>query len=351
MTKKSNQIGLPPGSIVYTGSKELTKIPIHYLKYNAKVCEDLEFSNQGEVLLHRSKDDAMDWYDIRGLHDTQLIHKIGEMYEIHSLVLEDIADVSQRPKFEEYEKGIFITMKALNFDVNSLKLEREQISIFFQKGILFSFQESESDLFAAVRKRIVSGKGRIRERSADYLAYAIMDSLVDQYYTVIEKIDLVLENLEDHIMDEQAISQKGRIHKLKKEIIGLRKTVMPLREVVSRFAKAEHPMIEDRTQVFVRDLYDHTIQIMDSVDSLRDLLYGLQDLFINEVSFKMNQVMQMLTIISAIFIPLTFLAGLYGMNFENIPELNGKYNYFILLGVMLAIFLFLLWYFKRKKWL
>jgi magnesium transporter len=216
---------------------------------------------------------------------------------------------------------------------------------------VISFQETQSDLFVAVRNRIQSGKGRIRQKGADYLVYSLIDVLVDNYFIVLEDIEEEIESLEDRMLENQDIKDKSTIHHLKKELLKIRKSIAPLREAIGRFAKTDNPLVEEGTPVFIRDLYDHTIQIMDTVESFRDLLNGLQDLFISEVSFKMNQVMQMLTLVATIFIPLTFLAGIYGMNFENIPELTWKYGYFIFWGFIVVVFVGLVIYFKRKKWI
>jgi len=276
---------------------------------------------------------------------------LGKAFEIHPLVLEGVADVHQRPKFQEFQKGNSVTLKAISFNKERQEISTEHISIYFRPGFLATFQESDTDLFAAVRKRVKGASGRIRQRGSDYLCYALIDEIVDNYYLVLEEVEEVIETLEDRLLSSQDIRNKGEIHELKKQLMILRKSIAPLREAIGRFAKSESAYIDDSTKVFVRDLYDHTIQVMDSVENYRDMLIGLQDLFLSEVSFKMNQVIQVLTIISAIFIPLTFLAGLYGMNFEYIPELHYRNGYFILLGVMAVLAAGLVIFFKRKKWL
>ena len=217
--------------------------------------------------------------------------------------------------------------------------------------MVLTFQEDHTDLFAPVRKRIHSGKGKVRQRGADYLAYALADNLVDHYYVVLDLIEDQIETLEDSLLEKPDGSTKEKIHHLKKEMIRVRKSIAPLREAISRFSKSDSPLIEENTVTYIRDLYDHTIQIMDSVDNFRDVLNGLQDLYISEISFRMNQVMQVLTIITTIFVPLSFLAGLYGMNFDNIPELHFKHGYFILLGVMFLVAVGLLLGFKKRNWL
>jgi magnesium transporter len=351
MRKKREQTGLPPGSVIFTGNQKVEKILIHYIQYDSETLKQKVLDNHAETIFHQSPENKVDWYDIRGLHDLELIQLLGTAFDIHPLILEDIADVHQRPKFEEYDNGNFISIRALKFDKSTNKISTEQVTLFFKKGFLLSFQETESNLFEAVRQRIQSGKGKIRQRGADYLAYAIMDVIVDNYYLIMEDIEDVIELLEDRIMEDQDANIKGEIHRLKKELLVLRKSISPLREAISRFSKTDSPFVKESSLIFIRDLYDHTIQVMDMVESYRDMLNGLQDLFVTEVSFKMNKVIQLLTLISTIFIPLTFLSGIYGMNFDIMPELHYENGYFVLLGVMTVIFVGLLIYFKKKKWI
>lgn len=351
MKKKRKKTGMAPGSIVFTGDKKVDRIQVHYLKYNEQILEENEFDTQIHSEFKKPSDTHVDWYDVRGMHDIELIGRIGQFFNIHPLVLEAIADINQRPKFEEYQNGNFIAIRALHFDKTNARLHSEQVTLYFRKGLVFTFQERETDLFADVRQRINGERRKIRASGADYLSYALLDVLVDHYYIVLDDIEEVIEELEDNLMNGiQDVSSKTQIHELKKELLIVRKSVAPLREAISRFSKSESPLIEEKTYAFLRDLYDHTIQIMDMVESYRDMLNGLQDLFITEVSFKMNKVMQLLTIVSTIFIPLTFLAGIYGMNFTNMPELHWKYGYPILMGLMFVITIVLLVIFKKKKW-
>ena len=345
------QPGLPPGSVVFTGDRKVDKIAIHYLQYNEMHIVDNVLDSHMSAVFKPTQEGMVDWYDLRGIHDEQWIEALGKTFEIHPLVLEGVADVHQRPKFQEFQKGNSVTLKAIAFNKQANEITTEHITIYFRPGFVATFQESDTDLFAAVRKRVKGASGRIRKRGADYLTYALIDEIVDNYYVVLDDVEEVIEDLEDRLLGSEDIRNKGEIHDLKKQLLILRKSIAPLREAIGRFSKSESTFIEESTRVFVRDLYDHTIQVMDSVENYRDMLVGLQDLFLSEVSFKMNQVIQVLTIISAIFIPLTFLAGLYGMNFEYIPELHYRNGYFILLGVMAVIAIGLVIFFKRKKWL
>lgn len=351
MSNHRKKIGLAPGSVIFTGDRKVDKVLIHYMQYDEENTIDKEIDSHSENIFNASPLDKVNWYDVRGIHDTKLIELFGKNFSIHPIVLENIVDVNQRPKFEEYDKGIFIALRALSFNKKKNEVQKEHVVIYFNNGLIITFQETESDLFEAVRKRILSSSLRIRQRETDYLAYALLDVIVDKYYIVLEEMEDVIENLEEKMLVEQNIKDKNKIHHLKKELLIMRKSVAPLREAIGQFSKTESSFVQNNSQAFIRDLYEHTVQIMDSIDSSRDILNGLQDLFISEISFKMNKVMQLLTLISVIFIPLTFLAGIYGMNFDNIPELHYRYGYHILLGVMFVIFILLLVFFKRKKWL
>lgn len=347
---KRKVAGLPPGSVVFTGNRKVEKVFLHYLKYDEKGLLQKTLDNHADITFHESPPDEVDWYDVRGLHDTSLIELIGETFKIHPLVLEDVADTQQRPKFDEYDRGDFVVVPALHFDKAAVKIHFEQVALYFRKGLLVSFQENETDLFGSVRERLHKGRGKIRQRGADYLCYALIDSLVDRYFLTLDSFGEVIEKLEDDIIANPQENSKARIHHLKKELLAVRKAMVPMREAISRFSKSESKFITETSGFFLRDLYDHIVQIMDMVETYRDMLNGLQDLYLSEISFKMNQVMQVLTIITTIFVPLSFLAGLYGMNFDHMPELQYHYGYFILLGIMVCIFIGSLVYFRQKKW-
>ena len=348
--KKIDKRGLAPGSVIFTGNQKMAHTLVHYIKYDGESLESKDFEEGSTKDFKEGVEGKVTWYDIRGVHDTAMIEAIGKQYEIHPLALEDIADTQQRPKFEEYDNGVFIIARALKFNAVTIEIETEQVAIFIGKNVLFSFQEDEDDLFVGVRERVNSGRGRIRKRSVDYLGYALLDNIVDNYFEVLDKVEEEIEKLEEEIVNTPKSNSKSRNHKLKREMLTLRKSVQPLREAINRFAKSENPIMMESTEIFLRDLYDHTIQVMDMVETYRDVLTGLQDLYLSEISFKMNQIMQVLTVISTIFIPLSFLTGMYGMNFENMPELKTENGYFILLGVMAIIVIVLLGYFRKNRW-
>ena len=349
MTKrKRKKVGLSPGSLVFTGEQKVDTTLINVVSFDLESCISIPPSKD---LFEKINPDKLTWFDIRGVHDVQVIEDVGKAFDLHPLVLEDIADTHQRPKFEEYEQGFFITLRAFHYDRENQSIAHEQISLYTKKNLVLSFQEDEKDVFKAVRDRLIVGGGRLRRYGSDYLCYALMDNVIDYYFQILDSIEATIDDLEMEITTSPTNLTKSRIHSLRLELLTLRKGVSPLREVVSRFMKSEHELIKDNTALFIRDLYDHTVQSMELVESYRDTLSGMQDLYLSEISYKMNSIMQMLTIISTIFIPLTFLAGIYGMNFVNIPELQSENGYFILLGIMASITMDLLYLFKRKNWL
>ena len=342
---------MPPGAIRYTGNETNVPVVVDYIEYNNEFCESESNSGKKSFIIHASDVTKVQWYDIRGLHDEQLIREISEHFKMHPIAIEDAVDIHRRPTYIEYEYGHFISLKALSFDKENRQINRESLSLYFGEGFVISFQEKENDTLNDVRKRIVESKGRIRSRKSDYLTYAIVDYVVDNYFFVLDTIEEEIEVLEESISNNPELSNKSNIYELKKELVKIRKSVSPLREAINLFSRTESELIDDRTNSFIRDVYDHTIHIIDNVDSLRDILSGLQDLYISEISLRMNKIMQILTIVTAIFVPLSFLTGLYGMNFENMPELKYQYGYFILWGAMIIAVLAMLYYFRRNKWL
>jgi magnesium transporter len=348
---KLKAAGLPPGSIVFTGDRKVEEVLVHHLNYDALHFTEKDFHMGEEIVFPPFTEEDVDWYDVRGLHDTALIESFGKTFDIHPLILEDVVSVDQLPKFEEYLGGIFITLRAMSFDQLTLEVKTEQVGIYFKKGLLLSFQEDEDDLFTAVRERIRAGSGRVRSKGADYLAYALIDNIVDNYFAILDEVGDVIDQLEAAVLTKPNNIVKGKIHHLKKELLLLRKSITPLREAMGLFAKSDHGHITANTDIYVRDIYDHSIQVVDMVETYRDILTGLQDLYLSEISYKMNQVMQVLTVVTTIFVPLTFLAGVYGMNFVNMPELRTQNGYFVLWGVMVLIAVGLLIIFKRNRWI
>lgn len=348
--KKKSKAGLPPGTILYTGEKSDIPIKVTYVEYNDQNHKEEVYENDLNLPIHLSQENIIQWYDIRGLHDVNLIKKIAEIFGVHPLVTEDIVDVFKRPEYVEYENGHFITLKSFIYHEAEEDVTPQSISIYFGKGFVLTFQEHEDDVFASIRSRIALSNGRIRLRGADYLGYTIADFIVDSYYSIIEKFQGTLEQIEHSINNDPESVNKSDIYNCRLNLIKVRKLIMPLREALSQFIRSDSELLDERTKIFIRDVYDHTIQVIDSIDSSREIVSGLQDLYISEISLRMNKVMQFLTIITAIFVPITFMAGLYGMNFEFMPELKYHYGYFILLAIMLVTAISLIFVFKKKKW-
>ena len=348
---KTRRAGLPPGSIVYTGKQKVEQIQIHYTEYNVDVCHASEVDNHALHEFHQPVPEYVQWYDVRGLHDTGLIQEFGEVFGVHPLAMEDIADTTQRPKVDEYSGGMFLAAKALTFDAEKRKINTEQVTFYLGDGFLLTFQENATDLFAVVRQRIEKSGGRIRKSSASYLLYALLDYLVDQYFIALDGIEDVIEEMEARIYQDQNPEIRNELYRLKQQLMRTRKVMVPTREMFSKMISDENELLTETTQLYLRDLRDHQFQALELTDGYRDNINSLQDLYLSELSFKMNNVMQVLAIVSTIFIPLTFMAGLYGMNFEYIPELQVRNGYFYFLGAMAVITVAMVIYFQRKGWL
>ncbi len=350
MKKTSTKPGLAPGTLVHVGEKKVEKIRIRMIDYDEANLEERELESVDEFSPYAEKR-TVTWINIDGLHDLDVIEKIGKNLGLHPLVLEDIVHTEQRPKLEDFEDYIFITAKMLSYDEEEKRLQAEQFSLVLGPNYVITFQERVGDVFEPVRERLRKGKGRIRQRPPDYLAYALMDAIVDHYFIVLEKIGESVETLEEELMTNPTPVTLETIHHLKRELIFLRKSVWPLRDLIGALERGESSLIEQGTTVFLKDVYDHTIQVFDTVESLRDMVSGMLDVYLSSVSNKMNEVMKVLTIIATIFIPMTFIAGIYGMNFEFMPELKWHWGYPIVWAIIVAIAMIMLFYFKKKKWL
>jgi magnesium transporter len=347
--KRSNKIGLPPGTPFYIGDRMGEDVKMTIIEYDESHFEEKEISDFEECCKYEETP-YVTWINVDGIHDIGTIEKIGSLFKIHPLIQEDIVHTEQRPKKEEFDDHIYIVLKMISYDEENIKTADEQVSLILSQNHVISFQEKEGDIFDPVRDRIRTSKGRIRKMGADYLAYSLLDAVVDQYFLVLEKFGERIEELEDEIISDSRPENLHEIHRLKREMIFLRRSVWPLREVISSLEKADSSLIKDSTQIYLRDVYDHTIQIIDTVETYRDMLTGMHDTYLSSVSNRMNAVMKVLTIIATIFIPLTFIAGIYGMNFHFMPELSWKWGYFVVWGVMAVVALVMIVLFKRKKW-
>jgi len=335
---------------VYIGKKKADRVKITCIDYYADYFQEKEVETIDEVFPFSDTSTAT-WINLDGIHQLDNIEKIGEHFKIHPLVLEDIMNTGQRPKMEDFNDYLFIVLKMLSYDEEENETKTEQVSLILSSKFVLSFQESEGDVFDPVRERIRSDRGRIRKMGVDYLAYSLIDAIVDNYFMVLEKIGERIEDIEDELVKNPTPEVLHTIHRLKRELIFLRKSVWPLREVISRLERWESPLIDKSINIYLRDVYDHTIQVIDALETFRDMLSGMLDIYLSSVSNRMNEVMKVLTIIATIFIPLTLVAGIYGMNFKNMPELESSWGYPMVYAVMLAISAVMLIYFRRKKWL
>jgi magnesium transporter len=349
--KVSEKAGLAPGSLIHISEKKIEKARITIMDYDEKNLSEKEAKSVEEFFPFKEAP-SVTWINVDGLHDIEIIEKIGEHFDLHSLVLEDIVNTNQRPKYEDYGNYVYIVLKMLYFGENKKKeIKAEQVSVIVGKNFVISFQEAEGDVFNSARERIRNYKGRIRKMGADYLAYALMDAIIDNYFIILEKLGEKIEDMEEDLVKNPSPGTLKIIHNLKTETIFLRKSVWPLREVINSLERKESSLICETTIPFLRDLYDHTIQVIDSVETFRDLISGMLDIYLSSISNKMNNVMKVLTIIATIFIPLTFIAGIYGMNFKFMPELEWRWGYPVVWAVMVFIFVAMLFYFKRKNWI
>ena len=350
--KLSSKAGMPPGTLTHVGEKktEKVRITITIMDYDATYYEENEITDVEECFQFRDKT-SVTWINVNGVHDPEVIEKIGKFFDIHPLTLEDILNTGHRPKIEDFEDYLYIVLKMLSFDIQENDIKSEQVSLVLGNNYVISFQEKEGDVFNPIRNRIKNSKGRIRKMSADYLAYAIIDAVVDNYYIILEKNNEKIEALEEELVTNPTPKILHLIHDLKREMLFIRKSIWPLREAVNSMERGESPLIHDSTQVYLRDLYDHTIQIIETVNTLREMISGILDIYLSSISNRMNEVMKTLTIFAAIFIPLTFLAGIFGMNFEYMPELKLRWAYPTLLITMLILGVSLFVYFKKKNWL
>jgi magnesium transporter len=348
--KTSKRAGLSPGTLVHDGDKKVEKAKITIIDYDAAQFQEKEVETIEECFPFRDTP-TVTWINIDGLHEVGIIEKIGKHFSIHPLILEDILHTGQRPKMEDFEDYIFLVVKMFYHDEKDNEIKMEQVSLLLGSNFVISFQEREGDIFNPIRERIRNHKGRIRMMKADYLGYALLDTIVDNYFIILEKIGEDIENMEEELVTRPTPETLQTIHNLKRELIVLRKSIWPLREVVNSLERGESPLINEATGVYLRDVYDHTIQVIDTIETFRDMVSGMLDIYLSSISNKMNEVMKVLTIIATIFIPLTFVAGLYGMNFEFMPELKWHWGYFAALLVMAAVAVFMVFYFRRKRWL
>jgi magnesium transporter len=348
MALNSQNIGAPPGTLFYNGEVRTEPVKITLIEFNETEYFEDEYYNLEDCISH-VKPNMVKWINVGGIHKPDLVEQIGKIYNIHPLTLEDIVHIDQRPKFEDYDHYVIAMMKMISY---SSQVDSEQLAIILLDNTVISFQEPHGgDAFDIIRNRLRTAKGRVRKLGADYLAYALMDAVVDCYFTCIEKIGDKVEEIEEDIINSSDKKSLLELYHLKREMIYLRKQVWPLRDMINNMVRSETNLINPSTDIYLRDLNDHVTRIIDTVETYRDLLSGIMDIYLSTNANKMNEVMKVLTIMSSIFIPVTFIVGVYGMNFENMPELKTQNGYYLIWGIMLSVILGLLFYFKKKKWM
>lgn len=343
--------GLAPGTPFFTGRQKMDQVEISVIKYNEEEFSEFNCPDVKTLLSHLIKNDDVVWVNIIGLHDEDTIETICSHLKIHKLTTEDILNVGQRPKLEEHNDYLHIVVKMLMNGQTEDIMDIEQLSFILVDNILLTFQEKTGDVFDPIRKRIRESKGFIRKKKSDYLQYILLDAVVDYYFIILEQFGENLEEIENSLIHTPQKTDLNKVHIIRREALELRRAIYPMRELVNSLGNLDNKIMSPETKVYIRDLYDHTIQTIETVEVFRETAVGLIDLYMNTASNKMNEIMKVLTIVSSVFIPLTFVAGVYGMNFHNMPELRLQYGYYLILGLMAMILIGMIIFFKRKKWL
>lgn len=350
LKKKEASLGQVPGELVFIGEQKVQEATIRVIDYDQDHLSEQQLQDIKDGIPYKETS-TVTWLNINGLHDTEMIKKIGNGFGLHALVLEDILNTGQRPKMEEYDDYLFFVLKMMRYDEAEEKIHSEQLSMVLGKNFLLTFQERPGDVFEPVRDRIRKQKGRIRKVGIDYLAYALLDTIVDNYIFMIERLGEQIEEIEDEILDNPTQEVLSRINTYKREINYLRKSIRPAKEFILQLSRLDSDLVQEQTLPFLKDLLDLTTQAVEIIDTYREMLSDHLDIYNTGVSNRLNEIMKVLTIFSAIFIPLTFIAGIYGTNFEYLPELHYRYSYFIFWGVMVVVSLVMLNFFKRRNWL
>jgi magnesium transporter len=348
--KRKKNAGAAPGTLVHVGQQRVDAASISLIEYSNELFEEIVVPTV-VGLTERLQSTVTNWINVNGLHDISLIEQLGSHFAIHPLVLEDCLNTSQRPKLDDYDTYVFIVLKMLYSNESTSRYEEEQISIILGENFVVSFQEREGDVFAPIRDRMRAGRGRIRTGGPAYLVYALIDAVVDNYFYVLDDMNDHLEALDHEVIEAPTPSTLQDIYILKREIIQLRRSIVPLRDVIGKLQKGEPKLIDSSTGIYFSDVYDHLLQVVESIDSQREMISSLIELYLTSISNKTTEIMKVLTLMAAIFIPITFVAGVYGMNFNRMPELNWKYGYAYAWCIMLAIAVSMILYFKKKKWL
>jgi magnesium transporter len=348
--KRSEKVGAPPGTLAQDTARTETVSPrITVFRYNEQHGEESEIPF--DAIDHYADSRDLVWINFDGIQQPESLRRVGERFGLHDLVLEDILNTDQRPKADDHDSHLFLVLKMIRYDHAQQDIDVEQVSMVLQKRRVLSFQQRRGDVFEPIRDRIRKGKGRVRRMGSDYLVYALMDAVVDNYFPVMERLGDSIESLENELLERPEEVSAGDIHALRRKVILLRRTIWPLRDMVSSLMRAETPWIKASTDPYLRDLYDHIMQVIENLEAYREMLSGMLDIYLSSQSNRLNEVMKVLTIISTVFIPLGFIAGLYGMNFKHMPELDYRYGYPAVIVVMLVIVGGFLFFFRKQKWI
>jgi magnesium transporter len=351
LSSAADKSGLPPGTLVHVGEKHEIASRISVIQYNQQVITECEIESIAELQQLR-RDDLMTWVNIDGLSDTRIIEDIGVLLNIHPLILEDILSTHQRPKLEEYEDYIYLVVKSISTDYNNQwALQYEQISILLLVNCVVTFREKAGEIFTPVSYRLRNRMDRLRQNGGDYLTYVLLDSIVDEYFVIEDHLDEIIDEVEESLLSDPGQKTLQTIQHLRRELIMMKRSISPLRELLSTIRHANTGLFQEKTLRYYGDVYDHVLRVTDSLDSYRERIAVIQDIYLSSISNKMNETIKVLTIFAAIFIPLTFIAGVYGMNFEYMPELKWRWAYPTLWGIFIGISVGLIVLFKRKKWL
>lgn len=348
--------GSAPGTVLYTGEQRLETVTLTVVDYDEEHVDKRVIDDIEEARPYLD-DPSKTWVQVYGLHDVEKLKAIWSYFNLHPLVQEDIVSTAQRPKVEQYADNIYFVLRMLTYDAERYVIDSEQVSIVLGKNYVLSFQESDAPIFSPVLERLNIEGTRLRTLGPDYLAYALIDTIVDHYFRLLEQLGDRVEDVEEELVEDTSQEIFQTIHALRRKLILFRKAVWPLRDALNTTVRDDSPFIQDKTKVYLRDVYDHVVQIIDSVEQSRDMVMSLHDMYMTQVSNRMNEIMKVLTIIATIFIPLTFVAGVYGMNFNpevspwNMPELNWSWGYPAVMVVMLVIALLMVAYFRKKEWL
>lgn len=346
--KRSKKTGLPPGTLVHIGERRTEQVTFTVFHYGAAGCEELQPYQANQ--LAPPADESVVWINVSGVHNVEVLEAIGKQFVLHPLLLEDIANTDQRPKLDDYETYFFLVMKMMSL-TDKKEIAVEQVSLVLGRNYVLSFQENGTDVFQPVRERLRGGKGRLRQSGADYLLYALVDAIVDQYFAVLEFMGEKIELLQQTVVDDPKPETLNEIHGLKRQLLFVRRAVWPLRDVMNNLSRSDCPFLLEATKLFFRDVYDHVVQIVDTIETLREMVSASLDIYLSSVSYRLNAVMRVLTVITTIFMPLSFIASIYGMNFEHMPELKSTWGYPIVLVAMTVVGLGMLILFRNKRWL